>query len=176
MWKSPWRKELEAVLSAIIDRLGALESTPPPEDHLPAISRLQANLGTLTDQERAVADLRFEMVALGARVESLGESHTALQDDAKRTMLAVSDGIERVDRAHHRIKATVARAKAELKKLGYTDPGLAAEDRELRLVDGGGSEPVGLQPVSEDVGISEDAPSSVPGVTIGQLMRATEQR
>jgi len=193
MWRSKHRRELEKVLLAILGRLRAIESAPPPDDHRPAIDSLQANLDDLTDNEASVSELQVQLRGLSARVEALAESLSArieglgtesdrtmaaiteLHDEAKRTTLAVADGIERVDRAHHRIKATVARAKAELKKLGYSDPGVEAEDRELRLVDGEGSDTGGLQPVQKEVGSPQDAPSSVKGVTLGQLQRGREQ-
>ena len=85
------------------------------------------------------------------------------------TRLAVSEGIERVDRSERRIKATVARARKELAARGFDDPGLEAEAHELRVVDGDGGADGGVPAVSEEVAEVDGAPSSIRGVSAAQL-------
>lgn len=93
----------------------------------------------------------------------------ALEERIDSLRLAVSEGIQHVDRAENRIKATVARAQKKLEEHGYESPGLDAEALQLRLVDGGGSEESELPPVHPSV---EGTPSSIPGVTLEELQRA----
>ena len=145
----------ERVLQSIFDRLEHLETAPTPEPPpTPIDPAITEHLETL----QAGADsARFDLIDLERRV--------------KEYAIALSEGIERTDRAERRIKATVARARKELGKLGYEDPGLEAEAHELRVVDGKGSEDGGLQPVPEEVDGPGEEPSSIRGVPAATLQR-----
>jgi len=92
-----------------------------------------------------------------------------LEDELHRLLLAVAEGIEKVERKENRIDAVVGRARKELAEHGLESPGLEAEATELRLVDGAGSEEQGMPAVREELADYPDAPSSVPGVTRAQL-------
>jgi len=80
---------------------------------------------------------------------------TALEDSTnlrfKQLTLAVAEGIEKVERSESRINSVVKSAQKEFKKQGFTTPGIEAEDQQLRLVDGAGSEERGVPPVREKV-------------------------
>ena len=134
----------EQVLSSILTRLEALESAP-------RLPQLNADHDT--------------------RLGTLETGFDRLNQDFKSTTFAVAEGIERVDRSERRIHATVKRARAELKKLGYEDPGLEAEASQLREVDGEGSHGTEVLHLPEDVAPAPEAPSSVPGVPASTLAR-----
>lgn len=118
-------------------------------------------------------DARIERTVRGAVAESegLSSSSDVLQAlellDKKHDELrtAVARGIEDVERREARIRSTVGRARAELRRSGLEHPGLEAENRELRVIDGGGGDEEGVPPVSDDV---EDPrhldTSAIPGV------------
>jgi len=130
-------------------------------------------------------DLHTEIVSLWASWKANDESlHVTDQvagtqeqaiETLTRTMAetreAVAQGIQHVDRSERRIKATVTRARKQLKELGYEDPGLEAESADLQLVDDSGSEEVGVPPVQSDVAEPAKEASSVRGVTLDQLRR-----
>jgi len=158
------REELQKQLRSIFDRLETLETTPPPS--LP--------LG-LTEESLAkvMVGISGRFDSLDARVQGVDALAATLQDKLKDYAFALSEGIERTDRAERRIRGVVARAQKKLADAGLEDPGLDAEDHQLRLVDGEGSGEGGVPDMPEAVGPdSDDAPSSVPGVTAGQLRRA----
>ena len=116
--------------------------------------------------------LRHDIDAVKAS-QALIKSQLELFDvKIKEITLATADGIERVDRAERRVKATIQSARRKFAEGGYVDEGVEAEDQELRLVDGTGSEEQGLQPVSEEVEEVGGTASSIPGVSIEQLQRA----
>ncbi len=131
-------------LASILARLDALESAP----RLP----LHAEL-------------------FDPRLDALETGFDRITSDFKATNFAVSEGIERTDRSERRIHATIKRARKELGKLGYEDPGLEAEAHELQLIDGGGGDGGRLPEVPEDVAPGTQEPSSIPGVTADQLRR-----
>lgn len=132
----------------ILDRIEALESAPAPVPS-PALP------------ENYEADIETRLALL--------------EKELKHTNLAVGEGIERVDRADRRIKATVARARKELADRGYEDPGLEAEAHELHLVDGDGGEEGGVPAVHGDVAAARAAGatewSSVKGVPAATLRK-----
>jgi len=108
-------------------------------------------------------------------LEELGVAQDAHLDQIttqiKDLTLAVSEGIERTDRAERRVRGVIQRARKELAARGYEDPGLEAEDHELRAVDGDGGKDGGVPTVSEEVAEVEPAPSSIRGVSAEQLRR-----
>jgi len=85
--------------------------------------------------------------------------------------LAVSDGIERVDRAEKRVQKTVSGARRLLKENGLEHAGLEAEAEELRSRDGE-PEPE-LPEVFEDV--EPTGPTGYPGVTHEHLRALAER-
>jgi len=99
----------------------------------------------------------------------LRADHEALQKRMDELTLAVADGIGRTERAESRIKNTVYRAKQKLAASGLSDPALDAEADDLPPSDGEGVAPVPA--VQQSVEEATDVPSSVPGVTVGQLRR-----
>lgn len=101
----------------------------------------------------------------------LPEWRAGLERKMDLLTLAVSEGIERVDRAERRIRTAVAGATKKLREAGFEDVAVEAEAAGLRVIDGGGGDEGGVPPVSEDVG-GADEPSSVPGVSRNQLLRA----
>lgn len=103
----------------------------------------------------------LELHGLIARMEALETDHTDVR-------AAVAHGIEDVERVNNRISATIRRTKAQLEEQGLESPALDAEATQLRVIDGGGSEPEGLPPVQEGVG---EVQSSIPGVSAAELAR-----
>jgi len=87
-------------------------------------------------------------------------------------VIAVSEGIQRVHRSENRVRAVVASARKELAEQGFDHAGIEAEARELREVDGDSRDDESVPAVPEDVGNGSQAPSSIPGVTIGEMRRA----
>lgn len=144
----------EAILS-IYTRLEELESAPSPEDHQPYIDRLDAILenhtGRLASQRETLDGLHNNFLGLLTRMVDAEGILEGLRREIKDQTHAISEGIERTARAERRVAATVSRARKELEGRGFTDPGLDAEDKELRVVDGAGGAPVGLQAMPEAV-------------------------
>lgn len=94
------------------------------------------------------------------------------EHEIARLTEAVALGIQHVDRVQNRINATVGRARKELREHGLESPGLEAEYRDLHIVDGGGGEESPVPAMHEDVGPVADEPSSIPGVSRNQLLKA----
>jgi len=141
------RRALDALreqLAGYMTRLERVESAPTPGDRV-------SNLEDLANShERALADQ---------------------QQKIKELTFAVSEGIERTDRAERRIRNAIQRARKELAAHGFEDPGLEAEASELRIVDGDGGGDGGVPVVPEEVAEAESAPSSIKGVSAAQLRR-----
>jgi len=156
------RQEAKEQLSGIISRLEHLEATPPP---------------TLTSQQiKATLDairegLNGRLEAVDARMDSLGSAVEDVALRLKGTNFAVSEGIERTDRAERRIHATIKRARKELKARGLEDPGLEAEGYELRLVDGERGADGEVPAVPESVEPASEEASSIKGVSAQTLAR-----
>lgn len=147
-----WYDSVKRGLEGIDQRIGALESAPT----------------ALRELERIKA--RVDQQAIS--VDTIETTLAPLANWRAEIMLAVSDGIERVDRAERRVRAVVRSARKELADAGYEHPGLEAEHAELRLVDGDGGDEEELPDVPDDVATDGDGPSSVAGVSRAQLMRA----
>jgi len=141
------RRTLETLreqLGGYLARLERLESAPTPDDRVTNLEQLaSAQERSLADQEQKIKDLTF----------------------------AVSEGIERTDRAERRIRNAIQRARKELAARGFDDPGLEAEAHELRIVDGEGSGDGGVPAVPAEVAAVESAPSSIRGVSAEQLRK-----
>lgn len=154
------RFELAQRLSGIETRLERLETTPTFEFDLQTI-------------ETTLKAVRADLERLSRYVDSHDDAVEELKGQNKDFLIALSEGIERTDRAERRVKATVARARKELKARGYEDPGLDAEAYELREVHGEGSEEQGVLPMRTAVAEPHEDPSSIRGVSRGQLRRVT---
>ncbi len=149
------RQELARQLDSIAGRLESLETAPAPGPSSVQIDRIMTDvLGRLT-----------------GKVEELERAGETYELKFKHLGLAVSEGIERVDRSERRIYATIKRARKELKKLGYEDPGLEAENTQLRLVDGEGGSEGGMPVVQGQMDGAADPPSSSRGVSAATLSR-----
>ena len=148
LWnKGSLRRALESFqeeLTGYLSRLERLESAPTPGDRVTNLEELATSHNVHLDK---------------------------LHEKIKELTFAVSEGIERTDRAERRVRGVIQRARKELGKLGYEDPGLEAEAHELRAVDGDGSKDSGVPPVSEEVAAVEPAPSSIRGVSAELLRR-----
>jgi len=156
-------------LASIRARLEHLESVPVPD--LPP--ELDGRLTALSHRD---AELQADIVRVLELIEDVtAQSNAAVESFdgwRKELVIAVSEGIERTDRAERRIKATVARARGQLANLGYEDPGLEAETVELRLIDGEPSGKSGVPPVPAAVAETASEASSVRGVSAETLRRA----
>ena len=159
------RREIVALqqgLQQVFDVLEALQSAPPP---LPST---EAILGAV---DPSLDALRERL----AHLEDLPPAFENLTEKMKDLTFAVSEGIERSDRAERRIHATIARARKELKARGYEDPGLESEAFELSAVDGGGGGERQLPAMRNGVANPEET-SSVAGVSLAELARANFKR
>jgi len=158
----PWtrmHRETQQVLLNMSDRIGDLESVPTP-----ILQR--------ADLDESIKSLNALALSLGAQSDAMQEQLAELVQSHKQTMIAVAEGIERVERYERRIKNTVRRAQKELAEQGFTHDGLEAEGEELHLVDGEGGNGERLPPVPGSVDEAESAPSSIPGVSQAILFRA----
>jgi len=139
-----------------------------------AIERVQEQLASILtrlDALESAPRLPLHAELFDPRLDALETGFDRITSDFKATNFAVSEGIERTDRSERRIHATIKRARKELGKLGYEDPGLEAEAHELQLIDGGGGDPGGVPEVPPDMASAPADPSSIPGVTADQLRR-----
>ena len=141
------RRALDALreqLGGYLARLERVESAPTPSDRV-------------TNLEELVSAQDASLAAVTTKIKDL--------------TFAVSEGIERTDRAERRIRNAIQRARKELGSRGYEDPGLEAEAYELRAVDGDGGKDSGVPAVSEEVAAVEPEASSIRGVSAEQLRR-----
>ena len=149
MWslKADTRRALDALreqLGGYLTRLERVESAPTPGDRVTNLEALTVQLDKwISEQSQKIKDLTF----------------------------AVSEGIERTDRAERRIRNAIQRARKELAARGFDDPGLEAEAHELRVVDGDGGGDGGLPAVQTEVAAAESTPSSIRGVSAETLRR-----
>jgi len=158
------REETDKAVSRLLDEIVRLEAKMRPEVDLSGI------LGRLEGLESAPSpDADYQ--ELVDQVDTFKQVVADVLGDMKELTIAVSEGIERTARTERRIKSTVKRARKELAESGVEDEGLEAEDEELRLVDGEGSDGAGLQPMRPAVEEREEEASSVPGVTKRQMRR-----
>jgi len=161
-------------MTAFRDLFGFLRKRERPDS---ALSPERLHQGLLTTREDVdalrvsqEADSQFAM-EMGAITADLTKRMNDLDRINTETREAVAHGIQHVDRSERRIKATITRARAQLKTLGYEDPGLEAEAVDLQLVDDTGGEEVGVPPVQPDVAEVAEEASSIRGVTVDQLRR-----
>jgi len=141
------RRALDALreqLGGYLTRLERVESAPTPGDRVTNLEGITLAHGTLLDD---------------------------VHQKIKELTFAVSEGIERTDRAERRIRNAIQRARKELSARGFEDPGLEAEAAELRLVDGDGGGEGGVPAVPTEVAEVEPEASSIKGVSAAQLRR-----
>lgn len=156
----PWtrmHREALALLRQNSDRILALESDETPS-------------ADLTKLENGVEKALEDIQTIDGVTENLAEQFEVLRLAHKATIIAVAEGIERVERYERRIKATVARAKKELAEQGFEHAGIEAEAAELGLVNGGGGEAVPVRPVPNPVAASA-SPTRVKGVVTRAKLR-----
>ena len=115
---------------------------------------------------------RFELPVKAETLATDDPRIAALETQVHDLVLALSEGIQRVHRSENRVRAVVASARKELAEHGFEHAGVEAEAGELREVDGDPGDPGPVPAVPEDVGNGSQAPSSIPGVTVGELRRA----
>lgn len=143
---------------------------------LPEIERRLQGLEAQGIELARVRDLALEAVAQAQDAQATAKLVSGYDARLNHLTLAVAEGIQHVERAENRIRATVRRAREELLENGLEpSPGLDAEARELRLVDGGGSPPSPVHPVRAEVGEDEDEIVALPGVP-GRVRRGFLKR
>jgi len=96
-------------------------------------------------------------------VHDLGALIKEARERTDGIVLAVAEGIERVERSERRVRQTVASAKRRFEAEGYVDPGLEAEAAALPDDDAPSrpAEPVPAVPEGVE---SEDPYAGVPGL------------
>jgi hypothetical protein len=129
------------------------------------VTELEVRVGQLIaildgiQRDLSTVQERVEVLAASDTADELARSlagdalerHDALNDRVNAITLAVAEGIQHVDRAEKRIRATVQRAQRELRESGEFHPGVEAEASQLRLVYGDGGDEGGMPPVRADV-------------------------
>lgn len=149
----------------------------------PFVKRPDPILGALEELAASVAALSagpVESTSSGGRPDELQELQeliarneaaiAQLRHDHGEIRGAVALAIEQEDRREKRIKATVRRARKELRDQHLEDPALDAEWEQLQLVDDPEEAP---WPDADDVAVGDDdEPSSVKGVSRSLLRRA----
>ena len=159
-WQTPNKRRhlaTQEALRGIVSRLCDLETAPRPALELEPIRQELTDIRTSLSAERHETDQLISAVG-------------ALERQAKEFLHALSEGIERTDRAERRIKATVARARKELRARGMEDPNLESEAFELRERDGERGDESGVLELHGEV--EEPAKeSSIRGVTADTLRK-----
>ncbi len=98
--------------------------------------------------------------------ESLRAIQAGPEQGFSLRLMEVEDGLERLPKkweeikreaqaAESRARSHTKRALKELEEHGYSDPGVTQMAGELQLLDGGGSEASGVQPVPEGMAVDE---------------------
>lgn len=143
-------------------------------------------LGTLQGLNEALGGILGTMRVLVDAVHSLkqpGRTNGALEEQRVDALevkvqdltLAVSEGVQRVQRSENRVRHIVQGAKRELADAGFEHPGVEAEARELRELDGGGGDHEAVPAVQEVVAHDPPLPSPIPGMSMSQF-RLSQQR
>jgi len=153
------REARERQLHEILERLDRLETDPIPPKMPEAMQQIIVGLGSDWQKtSKQITDLLED-------VDALAQAH-------KDIVIAVAEGIERVDRSERRIQGTIKRAQKKLADHGFVDEGLDAEVDQLQLIDGDRGKEPGVQPVRDEVASVKETPSSIEGVTLEQLRKA----
>jgi len=167
------RADTLVALRLISSRMDNLETAVPPTADHDVVEELQILAHRIEAVKAAAAEqLAHDAGRVASELGDLREAVVGLTEWQKDITLAVSEGIERVDRSERRIQATVKRARKELAAEGIVDPGVEAEAHQLQLVDGDGGEPSPVPAVREQVAPASSEASSIKGVSLEQLRRA----
>lgn len=156
--RKPPAKEPAATLRALDDvvaRLDRLDAT---------LNQIELDLQPLRVLPRdleATRQLALEAVAQAADALEAGSLSRVHEDRLNNLTLAVAEGIAHVDRAEKRIRATVGRAKRELRDQGIFHPGVEAEASDLRDVDGAAGEGTGVHTVQPSLEARPAEPDSL---------------
>jgi len=142
----------------------------PPDRGIFVLEGIQEALNAI---QGTLADLELPPTGPVSDVED--PRIAALERKIEDLTTALGDGILRVQRSENRVRAIVQGARKELADAGFEHPGIEAEARELQPVDGTGGEPEQVPTVSADVA-DDYAPSTIPGITLGQFRRAFSRR
>jgi len=173
-----------------LDRLRHWPQVGPMRSPFAAIRRWVAQLlACLIDGVEALRGILATMRALEeilARFEAR-ESAQPLEADDIRLIglgvriddltLAVSEGVNNVQRSERRVRAVVTSARRQLAEAGYEHAGVEAETGELRSLDAesGNGEPVPAVPEGVDDATGDRA-SVIPGITVRQMQVARARR
>ncbi len=147
-----------------------------------ALDCFQAGVDALHGILATMRALEVKLAAFEAResAQALPPDDIRLEGLAKRIddlTVAVSEGVNNVQRSERRVRAVVTSARRQLAEAGYAHPGLEAEDSELRSVDGEGGDDEPVPAVPEAVVDPHQAQHSViPGVTVRQMQVARARR
>ena len=112
---------------------------------------------------------RFVTPSMLQEVVQLAEKNAAQINDLT---LAVSDGIQRSDRAEKRVQKTISAARRLVRENGLEHAGLDAEHEELLERDDGPSDAREVPPVFQEV--APLPPTGIPGMNPEELQRIRE--
>jgi len=112
----------------------------------------------------------YDETPLRERVRDLEVAQKGWEASVSDLYEAVANGIRDVERNKKRVEAIVRRTRTQLEEGGFQTGALDAEHADLFPVDGERSEEGQLSLLPED--LDQDQPSSIPGVTRGQVARA----
>lgn len=132
-------------------------------------------LSGLPAELEACRSLVNDAVALARNALDASQLARVHEDRLNNVTLAVAEGIQHVERAEARIRATVGRARRELRDAGLASPGVEAEAAQLFLDDGTQGPREGVPPVRADVEditqFDDNEHTGIPGMTRGQIRR-----
>lgn len=153
------RKRITAPVERLEERLEALEAASA------VYPAWQAALDELRLELTKTRELALEAVALAQDAQTTSSAVGGFDARLNDLTLAVANGIQHVERAENRIRATIQRARQERAQLELEPhPGLEAEADSLRLEDGARGEPSAVHPVRAEVGEDENEVVPLPGV------------
>ncbi len=162
-------EDLRDELQDVVERLNRSDAV---------LNQIELRLEPLKALPEALAECRriaLDAVAQAQDAHELAGLSREHEARLNNLTLAVAEGIQHVERAEARIRATVGRARAELRAAGIESAGVEAEASSLQLVDGEGSGSGPVRPVPEAVAPSVEyddrVPSAIPGMTRGELRR-----
>lgn len=149
-------------------------------EHIEAVlNQLELDLRPLQElptSVHAIRDLAHEALAQAQDAMATAGLAKVHEDRLNSLTLAVAEGIQHVERAEARIRATVGRARAQLLDAGVESPGLEAEAASLHAGDGSGGAGGGVLSMPARVetpveSIDDRRSSAIPGMTVGQLRK-----
>jgi len=137
------------------------------------VAALEGNLEALQAIEGAIGDLSDNLS--GERPATEGLRIEAIESKLADLTTALDLGVSRVQRSENRVRAIVQGARKELADAGLEHPGVEAEAGQLHEIDGADGKPEEVPAVPVDVA-DDYAPSTIPGITIGEFRRAFSRR